>query len=80
MRLGMKKLLHHLQSGNYSSEDVCCVLETITKYSRAVTDFQKSTTPESEALARWRLDDIRKEWINIRRIYDLPMIELELII
>lgn len=72
MRQNMKELLSHLQHNNYSSEDVVDIISSLKEYFEAVADFQKSKTPESEALARWRMVEAKEQWSKTVRYYDLP--------
>lgn len=72
MRQNMKELLSHLLHNNYSSEDVVDIISSLKEYFDAVEDFQKSKTPESEALARWRMVEAIDKWRKTERYYDLP--------
>lgn len=72
MRQNMKELLSHLLHNNYSSEDVVEIISSLKEYCDAVVDFQKSKKPESEALARWRIDEAKEKWRKTVRYYDLP--------
>lgn len=42
------------------------LMSIVYRYMQAWKKFQESTTPESEALARWDLDDVDKEYYSLR--------------
>ncbi len=73
MNKRMKELLNHLGRGNYSTEDVVTIMDGLKDYGKARVEFNQAGTPESEALARWHLEDARNQWTYIMRTYDLPM-------
>lgn len=77
MRPKMKELLQHLQSNEYTTEDVITIMEVLKEYGIARVQLNQSTTPESEALARWNLNDARSDWRKVSRTYNLPMIEVD---
>lgn len=79
MKSNMRQLLHHLETGNYSTEDVCTIIDVLKLTGRAKVDFYKASTPEQEALARWSLEDARKEWHKVARTYDLPFHEPQML-
>lgn len=72
MKENMKKLLIHLQKGEYSTEDAVTIMANLRDCIQARIDFLKSETPESEALARWRMNDARKKWRETCDTYSLP--------
>lgn len=72
MKENMKKLLKHLQNGEYSTEDAVTIMSNLRDCIQARIDFLKSETPESEALARWRMNDARKKWRETCETYSLP--------
>lgn len=39
----------------------------VYKYMQAYSEFQESETPESEALARWRMNDLESEYESFRK-------------
>lgn len=69
--------MKHLSDGNYTTEDSCVIFNTITYYGKARVKVIKSSTPESEALTRWALDDARSAWRKVVREYDLPVVEVD---
>lgn len=75
MRQRMKDLLEYCILNNYSTEDVITIMDGLKRFGKARVSFKQSTTPESVALARWALDDARKEWHHTCRDYNLPMSE-----
>lgn len=42
------------------------LMSMVYRYMQAWKEFQESTTPESEALARWRMQDIEQEYYSMR--------------
>lgn len=72
-----KQLMKHLSDGNYTTEDICVIFKAIMDFGKARVEFIKSSTPESEALARWALDDARSAWRKVVREYDLPVVEVD---
>lgn len=77
MKENMKKLLKHMQKGEYSTEDVVIIMSNLRDCIQARVDFLKSETPESEALARWRMNDARQKWRETCDTYSLPKHEPE---
>lgn len=77
MRPKMKELLKHFQNNEYTTEDVITIMEELKLYGKARVEFKKSETPESEALARWQLEDARREWRKTVKTYKLPRIEVD---
>lgn len=73
----MKELLKHFQNNEYTTEDVITIMEELKLYGKARVEFKKSETPESEALARWQLEDARREWRKTVKTYKLPRIEVD---
>lgn len=73
----MKQLMKHLSDGNYTTEDSCVIFKAIMEYGTARVEFIKSSTPESEALARWRMSDARSAWCKVVREYGLPVVEVD---
>lgn len=42
------------------------LMSIVYRYMQALKEFQESSTPESEALARWRMQDIEQEYYSMR--------------
>lgn len=54
-----RAILRWMMNAEYNIADMQIALTYIYEVVRARREFQGSTTPESEALARWRLSDKR---------------------
>lgn len=68
----LKNLLTHLSKSELTTADVLKIFHVLTEVKRGRERFHKATTPETEALARWNLDDARKDWERISKLYNLP--------
>lgn len=77
MKASFKGLLEHMIAKNFCAEDVVVVVGHMKSYVRARVDFNKAQTPESTALARWSLEDARREWHKCVREYNLPIGEID---
>lgn len=73
----MKQLMKHLSDGNYTTEDSCVIFKAIMDFGKARVEFNKSSTPESEALARWSMSDARSAWHKVVREFGLPVVEVD---
>lgn len=77
MNASFKELLKNMIDRNFCSEAIVVVVGHMESYVRARVDFNNAQTPESEALARWSLEDAREEWRQCVREYRLPIGEID---
>lgn len=69
--------MKHLSDDNYTTEDICVIFKTIIDYGKSRVEFIKSSTPESEAIAMWSLNDARSAWHKVVQEYGLPKLEVD---
>lgn len=65
-------LFEYLIKRGYNISEIRNVLNKICDVIQARGDFQYSTTPESEALARWRMSDKREALSEFLRAAEFP--------
>lgn len=73
----MKQLMKHLSDGNYPTEEICVIFKAIMDFGKARVEFIKSSTPESEALARSSMSNARSAWRKVAREFGLPVVEVD---
>lgn len=56
-----RAILRWMMNAEYNIVDMQMALKYICKVVQARREFRDSTTPESEALARWRMSDARSD-------------------
>jgi hypothetical protein len=52
------------------------LMSIVYRYMQAVKEFHESSTPEREALARWRMRDIKEEYSTMRFLLSCGLPEL----
>lgn len=67
----MRELMQDLLDGDYTTEDVCTIIETLRYVGSNYVQLNKSNTPEATALARWGVEIAEKEWRETCSTYGL---------
>lgn len=72
MKKEKKELLKAMIEKDLAVDEILEISSTLKHYLQACVDFQNSTTPESEALARWGKEIWEREWVTVVKRYGLP--------
>jgi len=72
MKKEKRELLTAMIEKNLAIDEILEISSTLKHYLQECVNFQNSTTPESEALARWGKEIWQREWVDVVKRYELP--------
>lgn len=65
-RMSFSEFMDAVKAAPISPMQALELMSIVYRYMQALKEFHESTTPESEALARWRKGDIEQEYNSMR--------------
>ena len=66
VQMSFSEFLDAVKNAPITPMQVLELMSIVYRYMQALKEFHESSTPESEALARWRMRDIKEEYSTMR--------------